>query len=221
MAATRGGTLMWVKVCGTTSLEDAQVAVEAGADALGFVFASSPRRVTPAQAAAITAHIAAPVLCVGVFVDSTLEEVIATVEQAGLGGVQLHSSSDATLAGRLRAHFGDNVQILRVLHYAPEMLAEQLATFDPAVDAILIDSRTAQAVGGTGVRFDWQAARALLQSAHPGMRIVVAGGLNPENVQEAIATLAPAGVDVVTGVETAPGRKDAAKVRAFVQNARR
>ena len=219
---------LWIKICGNTSLEDAQLAADARADAVGFVFAPSPRRVTAAQVAAITPHLPPSLEKIGVFVDAPVEEIVETVRQCGLTGVQLHSEAGRGAAGhdaaaRLRAELGPGMRILRVLHFGPAT-AEQTAAVleDPDVDAVLVDSRTATAVGGTGIAFDWKKAReTLFQSpTAQARRIVVAGGLRPENVAEAVATLDPWGVDVVSGVEAAPGRKDPTKAKAFVANAR-
>jgi phosphoribosylanthranilate isomerase len=212
----------WVKICANTSLEDAQLAADAGADAVGFVFAPSPRRITAAQAAAIVPHLPAALEKIGVFVDASFDEIAATVETAGLTGVQLHFIAAAELPAQLRERFGPELRILRVVHFDTEAAtaAEEL-NYDDNVDAILVDSRTATAVGGTGKVFDWSlASRTLFQNANARTRLVAAGGLTPENVAEAIAILRPCGVDVVSGVEAAPGRKDPAKVRAFVANAR-
>jgi phosphoribosylanthranilate isomerase len=208
---------LWVKICANTSLEDARLAADAGADALGFVFAPSPRRVTPAQAAAMVSELPAAIEKIGVFVDSSFTEIASTVEASGLTGVQVHCNGDETLPAQLRARFGSGLRILRVVHFGPDAKIPD----DASADGFLIDSRTATAVGGTGVAYDWSlAATTLFQNAKARKRLVAAGGLTPENVAEAIARLRPWGVDVVSGVEAAPGRKDAAKVRAFVANAR-
>jgi phosphoribosylanthranilate isomerase len=211
---------LWIKICGNTLLEDALLAAEAGADALGFVFAPSPRRVSVAQAAGIAQHLPPDVERIGVFVDAPLEEIYEAVRLAGLTGVQLHSGIDPGLPARLHARLGPQLRILCVVHFGPEAQAQAAtAAQDPHFDALLIDSRTATAVGGTGVAYDWQAARATLFGGSQ-KRMVVAGGLNSDNVAEAIATLRPWGVDVVSGVEAEPGRKDPDKVRAFVAHAR-
>jgi phosphoribosylanthranilate isomerase len=216
---------LWVKICANTSLADAMVAAEAGADAVGFVFAPSPRRVTVEQVAAILPELPAKIEKIGVFVGSSVDEISATVEAAGLTGVQLHSEVTADETTKLRARFGLGLRILRVVHFeagAPEYAAAaaQDASVDESVDAILVDSRTATAVGGTGKSYDWAEARRAVFGVMKETKMVVAGGLTPENVAEAITTLRPWGVDVVSGVEAAPGRKDAAKVRAFIANAR-
>ncbi len=209
---------IWVKVCGNTSLEDALLGAQAGADALGFVFAPSPRRVTAQQVAAITPHLPQAVEKIGVFVDASFEEMAAAVEACGLTGVQLHFAAAPGIATRLRAQFGPGLRILQVVHFAPGVQA--FSAPDAEIDAVLVDSRTAGAVGGTGQTFDWQAARNALFANPQGVKLVAAGGLTPGNVAEAIATLQPWGVDAVSGVEAAPGRKDPAKVHAFVANAR-
>ncbi len=226
---------MWIKICANTSIEDAQLAVDAGADALGFVFTPSPRQLTPAEARKITTQLPPHIERYGVFVHPTFRRIVETVEEANLTGVQIHATDDPELATRLRAHYSalepeagssprQRVALLRVLHFPPEGedFKAQLDALcaDHSVDAVLIDSRTAAAQGGTGLRFDWQRASGSFLQAAPHLRLIVAGGLSPENVAEAIATLRPWGVDVVTGVEASPGRKDPAKVRAFVERAR-
>jgi phosphoribosylanthranilate isomerase len=215
---------MWIKICGNTTLEDAQLAVACGADAVGFVFAESPRRVTAEVVSRITAQLPATIEKYGVFVDAGFDEIVASVEQCGLTGVQLHSESD--LALRLRQHFGERpgggrLGILRVLHYG-QQIETQLETLrqDHAIDAVLVDSKTANAVGGTGVSYDWQGARSSFFRVAPHLRLIAAGGLRPENVAEAIYTLQPWGVDVASGVEASPGRKDAARVKRFIEQAR-
>jgi phosphoribosylanthranilate isomerase len=163
---------------------------------------------------------------IGVFVDATLEEIYATVRECGLTGVQLHSAAGAELPPQLRKRLGPGLRILRVVHFgagAAEESAAQVATIaaDANVDAILVDSHTAAAVGGTGVVFDWAEARkTLFKNVEASKRLIAAGGLSLENVAEAIATLRPWGVDVATGVEEAPGLKNPAKIWAFVACAR-
>jgi phosphoribosylanthranilate isomerase len=217
---------LWIKICGNTSLSDAQLAVEAGANAVGFVFAPSPRQVTAAEAAAIVSRLSPQVEKIGVFVNAPLEEIYATVRASGLTGVQLHFEAPSELPAKLRERLGPSLRILRVVHFeagAAEQAAKQIAELsrDPHVDAVLVDSRTRAAVGGTGVAFDWtSAAEALLQNTAVRKHLVAAGGLNPANVAAAIATLRPWGVDVVSGVEASPGRKHPEKLRAFVATAR-
>jgi phosphoribosylanthranilate isomerase len=216
---------LWIKICGNTSLDDALLAVEAGANALGFVFAPSPRRVTAAQVAAIEPHLPATVEKIGVFVDADLDEICSTARACGLTGVQLHFESGPELPAKLRERLGPALRILRVVHFAAGVagpIADRIADHarNPHVDAVLVDSRTATAVGGTGATFDWVEARRTVFADAGRFRLIAAGGLNPENVAEAIATLRPWGVDAVSGVEAEPGRKDPKKLRAFLARAR-
>jgi phosphoribosylanthranilate isomerase len=212
---------LWVKICANTSLADAQMAVDAGADSVGFVFAPSPRRVTPEQVAAITPHLPPSIEKIGVFVEADFASIAAAVERCGLTGVQLHSESLSELSAQLRKRFGLTLRILRVIHFGEDAIRDlQAAASDKNIDAVLVDSRTATAVGGTGVTFDWQAARAGIFTGQNELKLIAAGGLTPDNVAQAIAILNPWGVDVASGVEESPGRKDSEKVRRFVVNAR-
>jgi len=216
---------LWIKICGNTSLADARLAVEAGADAVGFVFAPSPRRVTAAQVAAIVPHLPATVEKIGVFVDAALDEIYSTVRECGLTGVQLHFDAGPELPAKLHELLGPELRILRVVHFdarAGKLIKKQIAEHarNPHVDAVLVDSRTVAAVGGTGATFDWAIARKTLFQGAKEWKLIAAGGLNPANVAEAIAMLRPWGVDVVSGVESAPGKKDPKKVREFVARAR-
>ena len=234
-------TKIWIKICGNTTIEDAQLAAEAGADAVGFVFAPSPRRVTPQQAAQIVLQLPTALEKIGVFVDAGFDEIAATVEAAGLTGVQLHFDAPAGLAAQLRVRFGPALRIVRTVHFdllqsgdakgrgispymgspePPGALAPEACFSDAKIDAFLIDSRTGTATGGTGIAFDWDLAATTLFQIANARKCIAAGGLTPDNVADAIAALRPWGVDVVSGVEVAPGRKDAAKVRAFIANAR-
>ena len=214
---------LWIKIWANTSLEDALLAVEAGADAVGFVFAPSPRRVTASEVAAITPRLPAAVEKIGVFVDAALEEIVATARACALTGVQLHFDAAPELPAKLHARLGPEVRILRVMHFSAENAEAQMAeiaahTENPHVHAVLVDSGTATAAGGTGVAFDWESARPSLFQKNA--RLIAAGGLRPDNVAEAIRVMRPWGVDVASGVEAAPGRKDPAKLREFVARAR-
>ena len=212
---------VWVKICANTSLEDAMLAVDAGADAVGFVFAPSPRRVTAEQVAAIVPGLPKSIERIGVFVDEDAEAIASAVLACGLTGAQLISDAGPEAPAILRARIGHGLRILRVVHFGADA-AKQAEAFaaDANVDAVLVDSRTATAVGGTGIAFDWDKAQTMLFGAG-AMRLVAAGGLNPENVAEAIKTLKPWGVDVASGVEAAPAKKDPVKVRDFVMRARK
>jgi phosphoribosylanthranilate isomerase len=221
---------MWIKICGNTSLADAQHAANSGASAVGFVLAPSPRHVTVDQVRAISPHLPRNVERIGVFVDATFDEIVTSVYEADLTGVQLHANDDPDLPRRLRAHFAAEtptakISILAVLAFSDDMEPQiqaiaRDAARDGAIDALLIDSRSPVGHGGTGTRYDWQAAQHFFRKVTPQLRFIAAGGLHPDNVAEAIRTLTPWGVDVATGVEAAPGRKDPARVAAFIRNAR-
>jgi len=227
---------MWIKICGNTNLEDAQLAAELGADAVGFVFAASPRQVTPDQVASITPHLPDEVERVGVF-DSLDAEQIATVAlDVGLTAVQLHGEFDENLLSRLAERFTGGVRIIQTLHWIvdePDRSASP-TTRTPAawlaaqvnrlahlgVARLLIDSKVGAASGGTGVAFDWDAARGAFACAPNGIQLIAAGGLRPNNVAQAIARLNPWGVDVSSGVEASVGHKDPQLLAQFIRNAR-
>jgi len=221
---------MFVKICANTNLADALLSVEAGADAVGFVFAKSSRQVTAAQVAGITRALPATIKKIGVFHARTAEEIIHDVHLAGLNGVQLHFAFDPVVIAKLRAEFGNDFFIVQTLHWvvyghverAEKWFRESLQVVMQAggVDAVLLDARTENASGGTGQSFDWVRARAVLDAEAPALKIIVAGGLTAENVGEAIAALRPWGVDVASGVEFMPGMKDAKKILSFVKAAR-
>lgn len=219
--------MTWVKICGNTSLPDAQLAIEYGADALGFVFAGSKRRVTSAHVATITPHLPQNVERVGVFYSRDAAEIASVIEQAGLSAAQLHGGLDLGLVEQLRHRLGEKLGLIQTLHWvvgsdSAQTLKEELAEIAALgmVDRVLVDSRVGSAGGGTGIAFDWKAARSVLQQAAPQVRIIAAGGLRPENVGEAIRELSPWGVDVASGVEAGPGQKDPEKLRAFLQAAK-
>ncbi|WP_263368006.1 phosphoribosylanthranilate isomerase [Edaphobacter bradus] len=220
---------MWIKICANTNLEDAQLAASLGADALGFVFAPSSRRVTVEQIAQITPHLPRTVERVGVFHTRDEDDIVRTIEQAGLSGVQLHGGVDPALAARLRARLGSGITLIQTIHWIVDAsgesageVARQLREIAAAgvVDRVLVDSKVGAALGGTGVSFDWSAARAVLAANAGSLKLIVAGGLRPENIAEAIQALDPWGVDVASGVEAEPGRKSPDKLAAFLRNAR-
>lgn len=233
---------LWIKICGNTRAEDAVAAAEAGADAVGFVFAASPRRADPETVAAITPLLAGRVESIGVFVETSAEEIARIVDRCRLTGVQLHGGpaqaataaamekpesalgsapESATAAQFLRVRFGADLRILRVVHYGPQATAQLAAiAADGVSDAALIDTRIGQRVGGTGVPFDWQSAAKTIFAGTHGLQLIAAGGLKPENVAEAVTLLRPWGVDVASGVEARPGIKDHGRVRELIRLAR-
>jgi len=216
--------MVWVKICGTTNLEDAQAAVDAGADALGFVFAQSPRRIGPSEAKRIIAALPPKVEMVGVFVNQKSEVILETAQKAGLTGVQLHGDETLEFVHELRdgaRAAGIKLRIYKAV--AMKRLAAgsiDLASSKKLISAYLLDSGSWTKRGGTGKKFDWKQAAPLVRFVGGRFDLIIAGGLNPENVVKAIALFRPWGVDVVSGVEREPGKKDHEKVRAFVKAAK-
>ena len=197
----------FIKVCGMTRVEDALAAAEAGATAVGFVFwPKSPRYVEPARAAEIVAALPAGTQAVGVFVDEPADRIRAIAGQVGVSAVQLHGSERATEMRDL------GVPVIRATRV--DQFAAQAEEWPAAM--LLLDAIDPATRGGTGETIDWNAAA----RAASLRRIVLAGGLTPDNVRSAIAAVRPFGVDVSSGVETSPGVKDGDRVRRFVRNAR-
>lgn len=205
---------VFVKVCGITTVEDALLAADAGADAVGFVFwPGSPRVVSLEDAREIAAALPALVSRVGVFVDAPPAEVARAAEAVGLDVVQLHGEESAE-ACRLAPR-----RAIKALRVGPGFRPEAALVYRGAAAGVLLDTRDdGGRPGGTGRRFDWSVARAL-RSELPFLGL--AGGLNAENVAGAIEQVGPDLVDVASGVESTPGRKDAGKLRAFVEAVRR
>jgi phosphoribosylanthranilate isomerase len=209
---------VWVKICGTTNLEDAHAAVEAGADALGFVFAESPRRVEPALAGQIASSLPKGIETVGVFVDESASRIGEIVAEAGLTAVQLHGDESVEFAAEL-ARLG--LRVFKAIPVRGGFAARMIAfAHRGKVEAVLLDSAAAMR-GGTGVSFDWRAVAEYMPSHGAPIRVIVAGGLTPLSVPHAIRILRPWGVDVASGVEREPGKKDHEKVAAFVRAAKR
>jgi len=206
---------LFVKICGITSAEDARLAVDAGADALGFVFwQMSPRKVDPARAAAIARELPPFVLRVGVFVDRPRAEMARIADEVGLDILQLHGDEPPeALAGLPR-------RAIKAVRVGKGFASDEAARYAGCAAGLLVDTRMpgeTQLPGGTGVPFDWTLVKGLVERVP---FLMLAGGLGPANVGEAIRAVAPHGVDVSSGVETLPGRKDPAKLRAFVEAAR-
>jgi phosphoribosylanthranilate isomerase len=197
---------VWVKICGITSEEDALLAVAMGADAVGFVFAPSPRQMSPSAVAAITRRLPPEVCTVGVFRDEHPRRVVEIVHRAGLRAAQLHGNETREDCGYVAVR----VPLVIKAFPAGDPFLERASEY--GADIVLVDAPSP----GSGKVFDWR----LAEGAPKGRRLVLAGGLDPSNVAEAIRVVHPWGVDVSTGVEAAPGRKDPLKVRAFVQAAR-
>jgi phosphoribosylanthranilate isomerase len=219
---------MWIKICANTNLEDAQAAAELGADAIGFVFATSKRQVTASQVAAITPYLPRTLERVGVFDTDDVDAIVAAVERAGLTAVQMHGGVNLKLAHQLQARLGPQISMIETTHWSltdGEAAAHRVsaALAEVAGDSknfrLLVDAKVGSTSGGLGVSFEWSQAQPVLAS-QPDVRTIVAGGLRPDNVAEAIRVLKPWGVDVASGVEQQPGKKDYAKLKQFIQAAR-
>lgn len=194
---------MIVKICGITRTEDAALAVELGALAIGFIFwPSSPRVVSPARARDIVTRLPPQVLAVGVFVNASAATIEATVDEAGLGAIQLHGDESPVLAKGLSR------PVIKALTLGPA-LDDQLEAWREST--VLLDAHDATHRGGTGRTIDWDRA-ATVAARH---RVLLAGGLNAGNVAVAVSRVRPAGIDVSSGVESSPGVKDADKLRAL------
>lgn len=199
--------MVHAKICGITSREDALCAVKCGADALGFIFyEKSPRYVAPEKAAEIICDLPPFVTPVGVFVNAP--HIAATVKLAGLRTIQLHGDEPP------EACLGHDVPVIRTLRVGNEFDALALRSYP--VHTFLLDTARAGSYGGTGETFDWAKAR---EAKNYG-RIILSGGLNPDNVREAIEQVAPYAVDTSSGVEAEPGKKDHKKVRDFLARAK-
>jgi len=223
--------MLWVKICGMTTVEDALSAAESGADAIGLIFAPSKRQVTPEVAREIVQKLPKTLEKVGVFSNESAQRIEEIAAEVGLTAAQLHGDESALFAGTLFRHGGARsraqMRVFKTLHVtagiegrAREFLLEK------CVDGFLLDSMAYDPTtgrverGGTGQKFDWTRANEFLPGVQRQTRVIVAGGLTPENVGYAICTLQPWGVDVCSGVEREPGKKDGAKVKAFIAAAR-
>lgn len=204
---------MKVKVCGITNLEDAEAAVSLGAWAVGMVHhKSSPRAVKFSDAAAIGAALKGKCELIGVFVNPKLDRVVEAVENAGLTMVQLSGEEGPSFCTEVARRTG--TKVIKAIHLASSADLQRAETFRTAWH--LFDTRRGKLRGGTGETFDWD----LLVDHHVGIPFIVAGGLDPENVAEAIRITRPDAVDVASGIEAAPGRKDLAKMEAFFRAAK-
>jgi phosphoribosylanthranilate isomerase len=206
-----------VKICGLTRREDAELAVLAGASYLGVILAPGGRRsLEPGRAAEVTGDLSAR--RVGVFVDAARDSLLRSAEVAALEVLQLHGAETPDLASSLRREGWTVWKAVRPR--SGDEFAAAARTWAGAVDALLLDGWSPDAPGGTGAGFPWAEVAALRALLSAETRLVVAGGLRPDNVAEAVRLLGPDVVDVSSGVELAPGMKDAGAVRSFVAAAR-
>jgi phosphoribosylanthranilate isomerase len=207
----------WIKICGTTCLEDALSSIAAGADALGFIFAPSKRRVSMEQAQRIISQLPRDIERVGVFMNSSAAEIGSVASSVDLTGVQMHGDeSPAAVYAELPLARRDTMRKIKTIQVKPgcEFDFYSHGGAPGIVDIWLLDSGA-----GSGKVFDWTTAKKQLGDRHE--RFIVAGGLTPENISDAMRAFKPWGVDVVTGVEREPGRKDSEKLKAFVAAVRR
>lgn len=198
-----------IKVCGITSLDDALAAVDAGADALGFVFyEGSKRYIPPREARKITAALPPFISIVGVFVNASPESISAVAGESGIGVVQLHGDETPEAAARIP------FPLIKAFRVSDSIDPAEVELYP--VQAILFDKRSDDMYGGTGKSFDWS----MLRGTNFGKRVILSGGLSAENVEEAVGIVRPYAVDVSSGVEDSPGRKNHLKIRQFIQAVR-
>jgi phosphoribosylanthranilate isomerase len=198
-----------IKICGTINLDDALMAIEAGADALGFIFVpNTPRYIHPDQAAKIIEDLSPFITVVGLFVNADPEDIAATADQCHLDMIQLHGDESPGFCQAL------NRRLIKAFRVKDESSLSRLS--DYRVSGYLLDTYVEGAMGGTGKVFDWNLAVKAKQHG----RIILAGGLAPDNVASAVRQVRPYGVDVSSGVEANPGHKDPAKVKAFIRAVR-
>jgi phosphoribosylanthranilate isomerase len=218
--------MTWIKVCGITNLEDALLAVETGADALGFVFyEKSPRKAEVETTRDIIRKLPDHIEKVGVFVDDDTAHIREVVAKTALTTIQLHGKQALDAVWNDTRPVEQSVGVSRLIPVVPGdslknrgvMISERA---HDNIFAVLFDSQLNGDMGGTGTPFDWRGTRAMVQVISLKLPVIVAGGLNSQNVGEAIRLLQPFGVDVSSGVEAHPGKKDPGKIGAFIQAVR-
>jgi len=211
------GTATRVKVCGITNARDARLAAAFGVDAIGLIFCESPRRVDVDTARRIVRALPPFVTPVGVFVDAPLDDVLAVAAEVGLGAVQLHGSETPDYVEAV----AQRVPVIKAFRVRDAGVLDQCRAY-PAASAFLFDAYVEGRMGGTGHAFDWSLLCREEETLGPLPKPwILAGGLRPENVEEAVARCRPYGVDVSSGVEKEPGIKDPEKLRQFILKARR
>jgi phosphoribosylanthranilate isomerase len=214
--------MTWVKICGTTNLEDALVAVEAGVDAVGFVFyEKSPRKIEVEAAREIVRNLPMGVEKVGVFVNEVEGILCDVADRVGLTAIQMHGDNEDPHVADLVVAKRPKLKVLAAISMSRERPDGWAMMWQPGiVHAFLVDSGNSSTHGGTGETFDWSKSAPVLDNIKRFGRVVAAGGLTQGNVAEALGILRPWGVDVASGVEARPGKRDPEKVRAFVKAVR-
>jgi phosphoribosylanthranilate isomerase len=198
-----------VKICGLTNWEDALLAIKMGADALGFIFAESPRQITPPKAKAIILNLPPLVKTVGIFVNEDPARINEIKSFCGLDLIQLHGDESPEICRDLMPH---SIKAFRIQN---EGEIENIIRYQGAVRAILLDTFQKGKAGGTGLTFDWSLA---IKAKETGFPVILAGGLSPENIQEAITIVKPYAVDVNSGIEERPGKKDSVLMKQLMEN---
>lgn len=216
--------MTWIKICATTNLADARASIAAGANALGFIFAPSSRQVTEEAAAEIIEALPPKIAKIGVVVNRSLEDLARLAQNVGLTGVQLQGDEPGDQLWAYRSALAPRtiyktLQASELLAGGEEFLYQYLRVSE-FFDAVLVDAGSGTQRGGTGVPFDWNAMLPIVSRIKETMPVIIAGGLSPENVGDAIRLFQPWAVDLVSGVESAPGKKDEAKLQAFVRAVR-
>lgn len=200
--------MLKVKICGITNYDDAVMAVKLGADALGFIFALSPRKILPEKARDIIRDIPPFIKSVGVFVNETPEIIEGISEQCGLDIIQLHGDEDPETCTRFMP------RAIKALRINNDLIPENIEEYRGNVRAFLLDTYSKKAAGGTGKTFNWDSA---IKIKALGVPIILAGGLAPSNIEEAISRVTPYAVDVNSGIEESPGKKSPALMKELFE----
>ncbi|MEL6578801.1 MAG: phosphoribosylanthranilate isomerase [Cyanobacteria bacterium J06621_12] len=200
---------MRVKICGITEIEQGKAIVDLGADSIGFIcVAKSPRYVTPDQIKAIATALPTQTVTVGVFANHSITEIVAVVEQGQLTAIQLHGAESPEFCRQLRQEINTGIELIKAFRIESAQSLAKTTAYTEYVDTLLLDAYHPQMLGGTGHTIDWQD----LTQFQPSLPWMLAGGLTPNNVGEALSRLQPNGIDLSSGVERSPGDKDLDKV---------
>lgn len=203
-----------IKVCGITNIEDAKAAIDAGVDAIGFIFAeNSPRYVSPEKVKEIVAALPPFINITGVFVDKDPVEIEEIIAYCGLNYVQLHGSEDGEYCSKL-AQAATPCKVIKAFRVGTATMAADFKPYEESVKGFLLDTYVEGQEGGTGKPFNWS----IIESLNLQLPVILAGGLTPENVAEAVRAVRPFAVDINSGVEIEPGKKDIDKLRAAIAN---